>query len=139
MAFSDDVHSLVDSWLDTVRPALRDRQSAYIASRGGYFQGLWTHTDLHEPKDGLSVAADNLLSRPTDQRATWSDFLPAALLPLVASCRLRFDIYSGPSGYGYTLTAQVMIGMEQHQRVIHVGLESYRGRDWYVEPLPTVM
>lgn len=120
-AITDGIDNLLAAYL----PTISQRQADFYALTGDYFQGLPTHTT--PPADGAMVLPDNLDTVPIGQPVPWpgEDF-PAQGLP----CSVRLDIYVGPSGAGWVLTAEVVIGGVLWRRAINVGPETYRAHGW---------
>ena len=117
---------LADYW-----PTIQQRQAAYYAENGSYFQGLPTHTT--PPVDGAQVQPDNIATTPGDQPVPWpAEDFPADGLP----CSVRLDVYSGNGIAGYTLTAEVVISGELWQRAIDSGADDSRAYGWRVATPP---
>jgi hypothetical protein len=74
----NQIRTRVDDWLQARWPTLRDRQEAYFAQHGRYWQGLRTHLGNveHSTTTTSDAIADNLGSAPSDQQATWMDRYP---------------------------------------------------------------
>ena len=126
------VRNRINDWLTPRWSWLADKQDAYLAANGRYFQGLWTHTAEVGQTDALTgdTIPDNLTSHPTDQSHTWQDAVGNALDALPLPARLRLDVYDGPQGKGWSATLQVRYNGNTHERTKGVGPES-RDNDWH--------
>lgn len=91
-----------------------------------YFQGLQTHSVL--PDGGNDVAADRLNIHPTDQAEPWTTF--GTPLPGPFPAALTLDVYEGPLGKGFTVTADFTHSGIHWQRTRNRGPESWRETDW---------
>lgn len=120
------VRTQVDTWLANRWATVQTKQAAYLAKTGRYFQGLRTHTVL-EPADGVELAPDNVLVKPTDQVERWADVIT---LPATMPCVLRIDTYDGPAGKGYVATVRVKLAGSWWERAQQVGPETYRTHAW---------
>lgn len=133
----NQVRTKIDDWVTGKWPTIVARQENYRTNRGTYWQGLITHSVLPTFATNASgdAAADLLNSNPTDQFSSWLNVFPewvAELLP----CAVKVDVYDGPQGAGWTLTALVIYNGDIYKRVVNVGPESSRAQAWakYVPP-----
>jgi hypothetical protein len=87
----------LDQFVEARLSAARAAQEAFRAARGRYWQGVET--------PGVAPGAPDLAARPTDQAESWGDVVGPLSLPAEWDVRLRVDVYDGPAGKGWTLTA----------------------------------
>lgn len=59
---------------------------------------------------------------------SWQAF--GATLPATIECAFQVNVYSGPQGDGYTVTATVVVGREPRQRTANVGPEPHWASGW---------
>ena len=124
--------AMVDGWVGGRLAAFRDKQDAWLAARGEYFQGLATHSAA--PADGAQVAPDRLGARPTDRPHDWTTFLgapPPIVLPPAMPAALTFNVYEGSLGWGWELVAEFVYEGKTYRKVWNTGLESWRNADWF--------
>ncbi len=116
--------AFVGQQLGTIIPV----QNQYF-NKGLNFQGI--NTPSTPPDDGASVVPD-LSKKPTDQAESWADMfnIPdgTALDPTWA-CSMQIDVYEGPLGKGWTLTARARKDTTLMSKVWSFGTEA-RGTDW---------
>jgi hypothetical protein len=117
--------SSIDSLITNVAGQLATLQPAYLSSKGRYWQGARTHNII--PIEGTPTAP-NLLAKPTDQTESWAIF--GIVLPTLTEAALTVEIYSGPSGHGYVIHADVISSGVRHRKSTNVGPESWRAHDW---------
>jgi hypothetical protein len=121
----------VDQFLTDRWAMIRNRQNAFQASHGRYWQGLITHDacPTHtDAADGSSVGT-RLNRGPTDQIATWLDVLPEWAGESLPAC-IQVDVYDGPRGQGWVLSVQAAHGGNLYRRSQNVGPETYRTTAW---------
>jgi hypothetical protein len=126
-----------DGQIDAFWPQLQADEAAYFAAHGGYWQGLITHQS-GIPANGDDVLPDVGALTPTDQPAPW----PAAYLASPLAEALVVDVYAGPLGHGYVLTAFVQTtpphvpleAAHRWKRALAFGPEPGRDQDWVVAP-----
>lgn len=128
------VRQKIDDWLAPRWATLQARQETFFNTHGKYFQGKWTHTTQVEQTDALNGdrVADALTDHPTDQVQDWRDLVQTAFDGLPLPARLRIDVYSGPQGWGWSATLQVLYNGTVYERTGNVGPETWRTRDWRV-------
>jgi hypothetical protein len=124
---------MVEARLQELGPKIRTRQEAYRARTGRYWQGLVTHSVI--PADGIAAPADRLAEKPADVAESWADghdpgSSPGEVLAATEPMALRIDVYDGPAGHGYVVTALVRHGAEVWGRSWNVGAEVWREADW---------
>ncbi len=127
---SSSTITAIDKLIGDLSPQLAALQSTYRSTKGRYWQGARTHTII--PLEGLP-SAPNLSLKPTDQSESWAAF--GLTLPALSEAALSIETYSGPSGSGYVIHADVYSEGTLHRKSINVGPEPYRTRDW--TPLKT--
>lgn len=98
--------------------------------RANYFQTLISHSTI--PADGQATPPDKLAAGPTDQAEKLTDFWTDAQLAPALPYAFRTDVYDGPEGAGYVLSAQVMIAGELWEQSVNVGPERWRESAWQV-------
>lgn len=112
------VRTRVNDWLrDVALPRIQSRQTTYAANHDGRFwQGLWTHGDGSTPSyaqdtDTTTVPADRLDDAPAlgvgETPRSWRQ-QDSGASGLSWPCRIRIDVYDGPSGTGYVVTASII-------------------------------
>ena len=94
-------------------PAIEQLQNNYFQSNGGYWQGLWTHTE--PPSNDSGEEPDNLDSSPADQGISWNDVIASSeylsnAFPSTMVLRITIDVYETPSERGYIATLQKTVG-----------------------------
>ncbi len=96
-----------------------------------YWQGLSTHSSIpaHTNANDNDAVPDRMGNSPSDQ-ISWADanFIPQPITTW--PCSLVVNVYDGPSGKGYELTASFDYEGDVWRRVIHTGPESYRQQNW---------
>lgn len=125
------VRTDIDQALTPHLQKLLDFQSAYSA-RGVYYQTLESHTT--PPADGQLVAPDRLDARPTDQAEKLEVFWGEAKLAPELPYSFRVDVYDGPEGHGYVVTASAILAGELWQRSVNTGPETWRELAWHIVP-----
>lgn len=134
------IQTKCDAQINTVWTQLQADEPAYIASHGGYWQGLITHQHT-VPNNGVDAPADVGTLTPTDQPVPW----PTVYLqsPLAIACTV--DVYDGPLGKGYVLTALLTITqlgpqgqVLRWQRRLAVGPEPGWEQPWTQLPDPII-
>ncbi|MBK6639702.1 MAG: hypothetical protein IPG34_20080 [Rhodocyclaceae bacterium] len=128
---ASSARSAVTSWVEGRLSALASLQDAYASAHGGrYFQGVaWTAA-----ADGADTNS-NLSLKPHDQAEGWADF--GASLPSRVPAALAINVYNGPQGWGYTVTARVLLGGEVWTRVWSGSADPDESAvDWYVDTEP---
>jgi len=97
-------------------------QTARISTGADLVQLPTTHAD---PPSEIGAA-------PDPSRRSGIDSWYSAAIDLQPSMivSVRIDIYSGPSGVGYILVAEMINDGRIWNREINIGPESYRGHDW---------
>jgi len=122
MATLAEIRTLVDNWKDTIGPKIVNRQNAYFATHGRYWQGIVTPGV--RPDDGGSVVP-NYTFKPTDQATSWADhFSGANALPGSIPAQIAIDVYDGPLGKGYTITLFITKAGRLYARTWNVGPEN---------------
>ena len=116
--------------LETVRPAsvppiTGETVRAVTRGRGRFFQGIRTPALI--PSDGATAPPD-LTLKPTDQPESWADAKIA--LDAQVEVALQCDVYDGPLGRGYVLSAIVEYNGRRWQRALNSGPESWRTHLW---------
>lgn len=137
----------LNTFTASIVQAIDDSQAAFYAEHGRYFEGIWLlgpdRTDVDGTED---VVIDNATS-PSDFPFTWKDFNPAIFKNNTkVPVNVRMEVYQAPSGWGWTLYAELYIdglgpdayGNEGTHWVYkhHVGPQPYPGAiydEWYVQ------
>ena len=77
----------------------------------------------------------NLLAKPTDQTESWLAF--GITLPAFTEAALSVETYTGPSGSGYVIHADVISDGTLYRKSMNSGPEAWRTRDWVLtKPSP---
>jgi hypothetical protein len=98
------------------------KQDEWFKKNKRYFQGLKTMPEI--PSYEADVSVDPPFG-PSDQLSHWREFgYQDERAPVQLSC----DQYSGPSGHGFTVMAQVRIGDFVASNQFHHGPEDYRNQ-----------
>lgn len=130
MATPQEVRDTVNATLAPLLTAIRSRQAAIFGARGRYLQLGRTH--VMAPIDGELAAPDNLSFRPQGETQGWQG-LPANL-----PCCLWIDVYDGPQGKGFVVTAEVSLTINGRvltwQRAVNEGPETWRSFNWVRVP-----
>jgi hypothetical protein len=123
----------VNVWFGNRWQAIVDRQLAYMATHGNFWQGLYTHTFdlLYTTNVDAEAPGDNLTSHPTDQAETWVDIVPE-WAGLALPARFVCDVYEGPLGEGFSLTAYMFHNGALNVKAQQYGPETWRAYDWQV-------
>lgn len=108
--------------LTSVMAQLPVVQANQQALHGKNWQGLVTPADT--PQNGAD-SPPNKARKPSDQMEDWS----AVTLPNGVPCSVTVDIHQGPTGWGYTLVGEIVIGQILWRRSIGVGPGSTT-HDW---------
>jgi hypothetical protein len=121
----------VDTFVTNKWPSIVAKQENFRTNRGTYWQGLPTHLSCPAHTNGTdgSSIGDNLDANPTDQLSSWLNQFPDWVSELLPAC-LRVDVYDGPSGKGWTLTAEATHDGRLFRRIVNVGPESHREIPW---------
>lgn len=121
------IRQKADDALTPLWNSIRTRQAVYASNHNGrYWQGLRTHTAC--PADGTEVAPDALTSKPSDIDLNWTQ--TGLTMPSVLCFTIRVDAYDGPSGRGFTGTAEVTINGQVWERTANDGPETWRAHGW---------
>jgi len=128
MATNERIQADIDAFLAGELGKFDDVEREYAAGhRGRFWQGIETPA---APDDGAKKAADKT-KKPTDQAEAWADvFKDHKTLPDNWPCALRVDVYDGPRGVGWVLTAAYTKGVNRWSRSLHTGPETGRERGW---------
>lgn len=116
--------SFVAQQLSTIIPV----QNQYF-NKGINFQGINTPATI--PNDGGTVVPD-LTKKPTDQAESWEDMFNVAdgtALDSPWNVQMQIDVYNGPLGKGWTLTARARKDTTLMSKVWSFGPED-RATDW---------
>ncbi len=92
-------------------------ESAWLKAHGRYFQGKLTMPTAPDYRANAPVALGVGL---TDQVDDWRD---VGYVDQYAPVALRTDVYEGPGGHGYVVTAQVRVNADLWQNQMHEGPE----------------
>ena len=117
--------SAIDSLITNLAGQLATLQPAYLASKARYWQGARTQSII--PIEGLPTAP-NPLAKPTDQTESWLAF--GITLPALAEAALSVETYTGPSGPGYVIHADIISSGVRLRKSTNAGPETHRTRDW---------
>ncbi len=108
MAISLAVQTLADTEMQRLKDALAVQQEAYKTKYGLYWQGL---------RDRTKTAGS--------QYEGWEN-MPAPTISYSA----EISDYHGPQGRGYEIKLYMTDVRTEYVRVVNVGPETYRDRDW---------
>ena len=113
---------------------LHDIEQAWFDAKGRYFQGKRTMSAVPDFRENRRVELGFGL---TDQVDDWRD---VGYQDEYAPILLRVDVYSGPKGHGFIVTAEVKIDGQVWQNQMHEGPED-RGPSfiWTRQPQPMSM
>lgn len=115
-----------DAMWSNLASHVADRQAAYLATNGRYFQGIRTHSPV--PADGAGAAPDPS-RKPTDQAESWQD--AGFALPAAMPAALAVHVYDGPKGKGYTAILEVLVTGKRLMRAESFGPEAvHRTHAW---------
>jgi len=106
---------------------IESKQAGYIATHGGYWQGLNTHSSIPSVTGPGSIP-DRLGLHPTDQAESWEAVSFSSIGPL--KCSITVDVYEAPTGHGYCITVITDVAGEIWQRVINKGPETGLEQSW---------
>lgn len=125
-----EIRDAVDARLAVLWPKVKARQTTYAANHNGNFwQGI---RFCALPADGGNGTPD-LSLKPTDQPTSWADALPGDV-NISEPMALSISVYAGPSGQGYTGTAEVTVAGVRYARTQNEGPEAWRQHGWRVMP-----
>ena len=124
MATPAQIRQAVDDRLAALWTAIQNKEAAYYAANGKYWQGLRTMSAI--PADGATALPDIGTATPTDQPDSW----PLALRQVAMEMALRIDTYAGAQGNGYVATVFVSINGTVWRRAAQVGPETWRQHGW---------
>jgi hypothetical protein len=88
-----------DGQPEQIWPQLQADEEGYLQEHGIHWQGLATHSAV--PENGADVLPDVGTLAPSDQPAPW----PTTYLQTPRTIAVTVDVYVGPAGQGYVLTA----------------------------------
>jgi hypothetical protein len=109
-----DIKDAVDQFLQDNKQKLINRQNAYHAKHGCYWQGV--QTPATPPDDGALVAPD-LTTKAGGFRSTWGHVLKGDnAWPATWPCAARVDTFRSKSGDGWTITVFVTKNGKTHFR-----------------------
>lgn len=127
------VRDRVDAWLVGIWPTIRNRQIAYHATHGRYWQGILTHASQPDHNTGSfqdSEPDDDRLSfKIRGQNESWKDILPEITATPIPTA-IFIDVYDGPSGQGFVATVIVKFRGELYKRRQNYGPEDRFTHDW---------
>ena len=123
----EEIQAEIDRRFELQRPYIESVQAQYFATHGRYFQGLSTHSVM--PADGVEIAPDRGLERPSDQAEGWLDVgqLPAQMLS-----QMEINVYDSSIGRGYFVVLEFRWEGSICRRQINFGPEESFGHDWRV-------
>ena len=130
------VKAKVDGWLTGNLVVLDAKENAYYGAKGPYWQGLWSHAVLPSHANAINgdIPPDKLSDNPTDQVESWVEFWPA-LVGVGMTAAVRVDVYAGPTGDGFVVTAAFKFEGDIYLKARNDGPEIYRERDWFIYEL----
>jgi hypothetical protein len=125
------LQSYVDARVTERLGTITSRQTTYLGTNGRYWQGLATHAAVpaHRLNAEGDAVSDRYTSKPTDQAETWQAVFPEWAAERFAAS-LTSDVYDGPQGKGYTLTASVRHEGVTYRRAWNTGPEAWRAHGW---------
>lgn len=105
-----------------------------LATKGDYTQIQWNGAI----PDGTNPVTWDKSAVPLGKAKNWSG---VSGLPATSDVAYTVDIYHGPKGNGYTITATYHDSLGDYHYFEHVGPESYRdfGADTWTSPTPLVI
>ena len=118
MAISGATLTKVNTALATLAAKVQTKQTAFLASKGRYWQGILTPATI--PVDGKDTAPD-LKLRPTDQQEDWTTLGLPATIPV----SIEVHTHNGPQGHGYTICVHATASGKRYVRAHGVGAHSY--------------
>lgn len=114
-----------DAKLATLWTAVQNKEAAYFAANGRYWQGLKTHTV--NPADGNETLPNVGTATPYYQ----SDPYPLAIRNTALPMALEIHQYQCPDGTkGYQAFVYVTVLGETYTRSAQVGPETWRAYGW---------
>lgn len=120
------IRDAVDAKLAEWWPTVTDRQAAYLAAKGRYWQGIRVISG--DPPEDMAAVPCNAAAKPTDQAEDWTAF--GLALPATLGFVLRIDVYDGPAGKGYVATVEAKKNGVIYERARNVGPEAFRTFAW---------
>lgn len=135
MATLAELRTRINAWLADRWPLVINRQNAYYALNGRYWQGLISHDLIpaHTSIANGDSAANLLYSKPSDQLEDWIDVLPE-IEGINIPCALVFDVYCSPQGgHGWQVTLYAFYDGTLYWRREAVGPEkALRDQNWSI-------
>lgn len=127
------IQAKCDAQLGVLWPQLQADETQFLATNGIHWQGLSTH-QAGIPANGEDVLPDVGALTPHDQPVPW----PPNYRENPIAMALTVDVYAGPGGQGYCLTATVQTTPPQvpeeaasrYSRALAVGPEPGWAHDW---------
>ena len=108
-----------DTFVADHKQKLKNRQDAYLAKHGRFWQGALTPAT---PPDDGAVGTPDLTLKVPGFRSSWGHVLKGAnAWPAEWPFSARCDTYDGPAGKGWTLTVSVTKNAKTHTRVRDFG------------------
>lgn len=122
----------IDSWFAGIQPDFIAAQNTYFTANGEYFQGLLTHTArITQDETGTGDrTANNLASSPTDRPHDYRDFIGTRLNTESFPAVVKFDVYDGPRGKGWTAVLLITYAGKDYERHEQSGPETHRTQGW---------
>ena len=108
-------------------------QDEYKLSHRDYWQGIETPSVL--PDELIKEKDADYTKKPSDQIERWSDVFKGVdkLLPSKVPATISVDVYSGPSGQGWTITLRCLEAGKVQKRTWNFGPEDYRHDKGWIE------
>lgn len=125
MATPAQIQATIDADYAVFGNSIATAQATYFAAHGRYWQGLVTHSVI--PADGASVAANQLLLKPSYEAQGWFVLGVAVLNKPYA---LEIHQYHGPGYFGFMAILYVTIAGNLWVRMKDSGPEPYRTQGW---------
>jgi hypothetical protein len=116
-----DNRALFYAEVKAVADSVAKKQDAYYKKYNRYFQGIVNTTTTKDIT--ASLARFDRTLKPTDQKETWADF---GLTDISVRGQYRIDVYDGPKGKGYVLSASIAYGTDVYTMSRNVGPETWR-------------
>jgi hypothetical protein len=107
---------------------MRFVQEKWFNANGRFFQGKAT---MPSPPSVLTDGRVALESGLTDQVDDWRD---VGYVDQSAPVQLRADVYEGPQGHGYIVTAKMLVGRQVWLNQMHVGPEQRNVQQYVWRP-----